>query len=433
MQLSETASKESVQPLSGEVGSHPDKSIVTVIQQYLQKPWTGYLKVESGAIAWFIYIRQGQLVFITHSIDPFSRLDLYLKDLGDRTPSLSVDVRNELRISLGQADASGPLSPDLQGLAVLLKDHVLEGDAVQTLLTTLSREALESLLLIQSSTYSFVSVKLELDWVRPLTFTKLLADCTERLRVWQSMRSYITSPYQRPYLTQPSEATQTFLASTDHKRLGQLLKGFSFRQLALLQHQDELDIARTLYPLIVDGALEIRAPLTPYHNLPSFINLAPAIDNSSLFPLMEPDEDPVAPPLFQTAASTKTYTIACIDNSAAILETVQEFLKDEILSQKTLSLCLVQDSVKALTELIKVNPDLILLDTELPGVDGYALCQLFRKHPSFKAIPIIMMTGHTGLIDRANASVAGATGFIMKPFTQAELLNVIFKNLGLTH
>jgi two-component system, chemotaxis family, response regulator PixG len=69
------------------------------------------------------------------------------------------------------------------------------------------------------------------------------------------------------------------------------------------------------------------------------------------------------------------------------------------------------------------------LDVGMPRVDGYELCRLLRKHPLFKKIPIIMVTGNTGLIDRARAKMSGTTDYMTKPFTQADLLKMVFRHL----
>jgi chemotaxis family two-component system response regulator PixG len=47
-------------------------------------------------------------------------------------------------------------------------------------------------------------------------------------------------------------------------------------------------------------------------------------------------------------------------------------------------------------QVVRIKPDLILLDVEMPNLDGYELCSLLRKHSLFKNTPIIMVTGNTG-------------------------------------
>jgi two-component system, chemotaxis family, response regulator PixG len=123
-------------------------------------------------------------------------------------------------------------------------------------------------------------------------------------------------------------------------------------------------------------------------------------------------------------APTARYTIACVDDSPTILEAIKTFLDDS-----SFSVTMINDPVKALMQIVRIKPDLILLDVGMPNLDGYELCSLLRRHPSFKNTPIIMVTGLTGFIDRAKAKLVGSSGYLTKPFTQSELLKTVFKHL----
>jgi twitching motility two-component system response regulator PilG len=81
-------------------------------------------------------------------------------------------------------------------------------------------------------------------------------------------------------------------------------------------------------------------------------------------------------------------------------------------------------------QIVRIKPDLILLDVAMPNLDGYELCSLLRKHSMFKNIPIIMVTGNTGFLDRAKAKLVKASGYLTKPFNQSELLKMVFKHLS---
>jgi twitching motility two-component system response regulator PilG len=107
-----------------------------------------------------------------------------------------------------------------------------------------------------------------------------------------------------------------------------------------------------------------------------------------------------------------------------MLNEINRFLEDQ-----NLSVFMINDSVKALVEIIRIKPDLILLDVGMPMVDGYKLCRLIRNHSLFKTTPVVMVTGNTGIIDRAKAKLVGATDYMTKPFTQSELLKMVFRYL----
>ncbi|NEP60561.1 MAG: response regulator [Symploca sp. SIO2G7] len=122
---------------------------------------------------------------------------------------------------------------------------------------------------------------------------------------------------------------------------------------------------------------------------------------------------------------TKAYKIVCIDDSPTVLNSINLFLDDQ-----GFSVVMISDPVKALMQIVRIKPDLILLDVGMPELDGYELCSLLRKHRLFKTTPIIMVTGHTGFIDRAKAKLVRASGYLTKPFNQSELLKIVFKHLS---
>ena len=122
---------------------------------------------------------------------------------------------------------------------------------------------------------------------------------------------------------------------------------------------------------------------------------------------------------------TKVYKIVCIDDSPTVLNSINLFLNDQ-----SFAVVMINDPVKALMQIVRIKPDLILLDVGMPNLDGYELCSLLRKHRLFKTTPIIMVTGHTGFLDRAKAKLVRASGYLTKPFNQSELLKIVFKHLS---
>lgn len=121
----------------------------------------------------------------------------------------------------------------------------------------------------------------------------------------------------------------------------------------------------------------------------------------------------------------KLYKILCIDDSPMILKAINGYLDEQIFQ-----VIGIDDSLKALVEILRHKPDVILLDISMPNLDGYELCSLLRKHAKFQNTPIIMVTGRTGLIDKARAKLVKASGYLNKPFSKAALLKILFQNLA---
>lgn len=80
------------------------------------------------------------------------------------------------------------------------------------------------------------------------------------------------------------------------------------------------------------------------------------------------------------------------------------------------------DGALALQELRRCEPpDLILLDVQMPGMDGYQVSSELQRWPEYEAVPIIFLTARTELSDRLTGFAAGATDYLTKPFKMAEL------------
>ncbi len=98
---------------------------------------------------------------------------------------------------------------------------------------------------------------------------------------------------------------------------------------------------------------------------------------------------------------------------------LQKFLRNLLVEEKY-SLKILDDGVKAIEEIDKVNPDIVLLDIMLPSVSGVSVCKEIKKeHPN---LPVIILTGKTGLSDKIDAFELGADDYVTKPFAPEELL-----------
>lgn len=71
--------------------------------------------------------------------------------------------------------------------------------------------------------------------------------------------------------------------------------------------------------------------------------------------------------------------------------------------------------------------DLVLTDQNMPRLDGLGLTRKLREHPQFKTVPILMLTTESSDLMKQAGRSAGATGWLVKPFDPARLLEVIKK------
>ena len=117
-------------------------------------------------------------------------------------------------------------------------------------------------------------------------------------------------------------------------------------------------------------------------------------------------------------------TVLVVDDSTTVRKVVEHTLQRENIRVRG-----APDGLTALAEVIDTNPDLILLDIMLAHLDGYQVCQIIRKNPDFKRVPIVMLSGKDGVFDKLKGRLAGSTGYITKPFDPKQLVKAVNKYL----
>ncbi|MEH1962690.1 MAG: response regulator [Nostoc sp.] len=440
------------------------------------------LQALSNSVSWSIYLEQGKITYATHSVEPFDRLERHLRRLSHQIPLLTSEVRVQLRLmfepdshsqSIKHDNNSRSHPPEYQAISWLVSQRHLHSTQAALLVQELVKEVIESFLLIKKGTYELTESLNRMPKNCRLDTEKILEHCQARLENWQAFVPQISSPYQRPYLLINSKIQEKDLP-TLQPYLNNWMKGFSLCHLAVIWNQDEIQVARNLYPYIVNGAIILHEPDPPFDKLPKIfevrclqrptptlfpklitelvgtkekltitINHYPDISEGNIAPVQRLLQI-AAPPKanFQkptisnninaasqrvttaTVAAEKVHKIVSVDDSRTILKAISYFLENENFSVVT-----INDPVKAALSIIRHKPDLILLDLNMVGIDGYELCRIIRNNLIFKKTPIIFVTGNKGIVDKVKAKLVGASGYLTKPFTRTELLKIVFMHL----
>lgn len=119
--------------------------------------------------------------------------------------------------------------------------------------------------------------------------------------------------------------------------------------------------------------------------------------------------------------------ILVVDDTPANLEVVTEILAD---AGYIVSTALSGD--RAIKRLQTYVPDLILLDIQMPGIDGFETCRQLKENPAIAYVPVIFMTAVADTDSKVKGFLLGAVDYITKPFQEAELLARVNTHLQLS-
>ncbi len=79
------------------------------------------------------------------------------------------------------------------------------------------------------------------------------------------------------------------------------------------------------------------------------------------------------------------------------------------------------NALEALALLQSHKPTWVLTDMSMPDIDGHQLCALIKQHPNFNQTPVLIMSAEDSPFIQAEAEIAGADAYILKPFTNAQI------------
>ena len=114
--------------------------------------------------------------------------------------------------------------------------------------------------------------------------------------------------------------------------------------------------------------------------------------------------------------------IMVVDDSVSIRKVVSRLMEDQGWKAVT-----AKDGIDALEKLRDMKPDLIVLDIEMPRMNGYEFLGAVKAQSAYRDIPVAMLTSRTAAKHREKAISLGAKGFIVKPYNDDEFVNLVLE------
>jgi chemotaxis family two-component system response regulator PixG len=241
-------------------------------------------------------------------------------------------------------------------------------------------------------------------------FLPTLKQALQTWQQWQSENLTKYSPNLFPFIQQPALLQSQNLSDINKSIVSQINGSESIRALALKSKLNLVTVTKSLLPLINQGV----------------ISLSPVLVTKKSEPRNLTGDAPVRASPVKTPPK-RDLLVACVDDSPVVCQAVEKIIESQ--GYRFLG---IQDSLKALPLFLKNKPDFIFLDLVMPITNGYELCAQFRKTPSLKSVPVVILTGRDGLVDRMRAKIAGSNDFLSKPVQEDEVLNVLNKHLQIS-
>ncbi len=156
-------------------------------------------------------------------------------------------------------------------------------------------------------------------------------------------------------------------------------------------------------------------------HLQNAIQLDPADHELRTQAKASPERETIS--ISEPEAKNTTQKIMIVDDSPTIRKlvtmTLEKFGHEVIVAE---------DGMEALARINDGMPDLILLDITMPRMDGYQLCKTIKGNQATDHIPIVMLTGKDGLMDKVRGRLVGSEDYLTKPFDPNELMRLVEKH-----
>ena len=126
------------------------------------------------------------------------------------------------------------------------------------------------------------------------------------------------------------------------------------------------------------------------------------------------------PPTRQAATPPHGKHVLIVDDSPSVRRVVGNMLK-----QHGWEVQLARDGVEALEMITQETPAAVLLDIEMPRMDGYELMATVRAQEQYRTLPIVILTSRAATKHQQRAMQLGASGYLVKPYQDEEMLNIL--------
>ncbi len=347
--------------------------------RYINESQTGYWEIQfdraadrESAPPWYLTITNGKILYSGNCQWSSQSLMAVIYRYASHTRNDLVKTRFE---QIEQQIKERNLSPG-QALTLIQKIGIVNNEQ---LIKALKMQILDDLdvYAIASSGNAKFTTDLEIANQLPnmgFDLSALLTEFQDRQALWEKLQPQVPSLNLIPMLNRTALAKSN-LPDGQQQRISKMVEsGQPLQALAQEMAKDRLEIAEMFARLVKGG----------------------------LVALVAPEKDTPAP-------------IMVIDDSPLILSQFQHWVAG--LGYATVT---CQQSETALAKIVELEPAVIFIDINMPGLSGFELVKQIRKQPQLSTIPLVILTGEQNLSNRWRAQWSGCT-FLSKPLESTDV------------
>ncbi len=400
---------------------------IGLFQRLKQEHFSGQLHIQelNQQRKWVFFLYVGRILYGTGGLHNVRR---WRRNLTSYLPHIASQLQQELENINPQIFEQIPITWDYQLLHFWVEqEKVRREQANKVIRATITEILFDISQLGKTNYYLKPQEDLNSQQLVMIDSERQIIEAWKLWQTWKEANLAEISPDLAPVIIQPEQLKKNTSEKT-YEVLTRLLDGkHSLRDLAIQKKTNPLTFTRSLMPYLQLGLLklvEISDIPLPFvlsnknSDAESSIQDLSSLSSSSAENLSISES-------FSTSGTSATKLVAYVAHNPLMSKIMAQVIKAsgyDLISET--------DSINAIAIFLDRKPDIILIDIELSGINGYELCSQLRQINCFRETPIILFSRSINPIDRVKAKMAGCSELFSKSTETKSILELLNKYIS---
>ncbi len=400
---------------------------IGLFQRLKQEHFSGQLHIQelNQQRKWVFFLYVGRILYGTGGLHNVRR---WRRDLVSYLPHIASQLQQELESINPQIFEQIPITWDYQLLHFWVEQEKVHRKRANKVIRATITEILFDISQLGKTTYYLKPQEdLKSQQLVMIDSEQQIVEAWKLWQAWKEANLAEISPDLAPVIIQP-EQLQKNTSEKTYEVLTRLLNGkHSLRDLAIQKKTNPLTLTRSLMPYLQLGLLElVEIPDLPLPFVLSNKNSSAKSSIQDLSALSSSSAENLSiSESFSTPRTSATKLVAYVAHNSLMSKIMAQVIKAsgyDLISET--------DPMKAIAIFLDRKPDIIFIDIELSGMNGYELCSQLRQINCFHETPIILFSRSVNPVDRVKAKIAGCSDLFSKSTESQSILEILNKYIS---